>query len=44
MSQPHHPLVEAALLLDRSIRVFLTSDEGLQAETWILAGARVAGT
>jgi hypothetical protein len=44
MSQPHHPLVEAALLLDRSIRLFLTNDEGLHAETWILAVARLAGT
>jgi hypothetical protein len=44
MSQPHHPLVEAALLLDRSIRLFLTNDEGLHAETWILAVARRAGT
>lgn len=44
MSQPHHPLVEAALLLDRSIRLFLTEDEGLHAETWILSVARLAGT
>jgi hypothetical protein len=44
MSQPHHPLVEAALLLDRSIRLFLTENEGLHAETWILALARMAGT
>jgi hypothetical protein len=44
MSQTHHALVEAALLLDRSIRLFLTESEGLHAETWILAVARMAGT
>ena len=44
MSEPHHPLVEAALLLDRSIRLFLTEADALHAETWILAGARMAGT
>jgi len=44
MSQPHHPLVEAALLLDRSIRLFLTEADALHAETWILAVARLAGT
>jgi hypothetical protein len=44
MSQTHHPLVEAALLLDRSIRLFLTEADSLHVETWILAGARMAGT
>jgi hypothetical protein len=44
MSQPHHPRVEAAHLLDRTIRLFLTESEALHAETWILAVARMAGT
>jgi hypothetical protein len=44
MSQPHHPRVEAALLLDRTIRIFLTESDALHAETWILAVARMAGT
>jgi hypothetical protein len=44
MSQPHHPRVEAALLLDRTIRLFLTESDALHAETWILAVARMAGT
>ena len=42
--QPHHPLVEAALLLDRSIRLLLTEADALHAETWILGVARMAGT
>ena len=44
MTQPHHPLVEAALLMDRAIRLLLTESEALHAETWILAVARMAGT
>jgi len=42
--QPHHPLVEAALLMDRSIRLLLTEADALHAETWILGVARMAGT
>ena len=38
------PQVAAATVLDRSIRLFLTESEGLHAETWILAVARMAGT
>jgi hypothetical protein len=44
MSQPHHPLVEAATFLDRTIRLFLTEADALHAETWILAVSRMAGT
>lgn len=44
MTQPHHPLVEAASFLDRTIRLFLSEADTLHAETWILAVARMAGT
>lgn len=44
MSPTHHPEIEAATFLDRAIRLFLTESEGLHAETWILAMARMAGS
>jgi len=44
MSTTHHPQTEAATFLDRTIRLFLTESEGLHAETWILAIARMAGS
>ena len=44
MSDEAQPLIEAATFLDRTIRVFLTQDGSLQAETWIVAVARMAGT
>jgi hypothetical protein len=44
MTHPHHPLVEAATFLDRTIRLFLTEADALHAETWILAVSRMAGT
>ena len=38
------PLIEAASFLDRTIRLFLSQEGNLQAETWIVAVARRAGS
>ena len=44
MSDESQPLIEAAPFLDRTIRLFLSEEGSLQAETWIVAVARMAGT
>lgn len=44
MSDEPNPLIEAATFLDRTIRLFLSQEGSLQAETWIAAVARMAGT
>jgi hypothetical protein len=44
MATSHHPQVEAARFLDRTIRLFLSEEEGLHAQTWILAVSRMAGS
>ena len=44
MGEDVQSLFDAAAILDRAIRLLLSQDGRLQAETWITAVARMAGT